>query len=59
MAVSGFKPLDITWAPILDPPYTTPTLHVLGTNDVVVIPERSQTLVDVSANARVIKHDGG
>ncbi|TFY76851.1 hypothetical protein EWM64_g7162 [Hericium alpestre] len=40
-------------------PYTTPTLHVVGKNDIVVIPERSQSLLDVSENKRVEYHDGG
>ncbi|KAI5123800.1 hypothetical protein M0805_009095 [Coniferiporia weirii] len=59
VAVSGFKPLDARWAQFFSPDFTTPTLHVLGLNDVVVVPERSRSLVGVSANGRVVTHDGG
>ena len=44
---------------ILLPSYGTHTLHVLGRNDVIVVAERAQTLLDVSANKRVEYHDGG
>jgi hypothetical protein len=45
--------------PLFTPSYTTPTLHVLGRTDVVVIEERSRTLLGVSQNARLEEHDGG
>ncbi|THH08007.1 hypothetical protein EW145_g3001 [Phellinidium pouzarii] len=59
VAVSGFKALDARWAPFFSPGYTTPTLHVLGLNDVVVVPERSRSLIAVSTNSRIATHDGG
>ncbi|TDL23102.1 FSH1-domain-containing protein [Rickenella mellea] len=59
VAVSGFKIRDPLWAEIMSPTYSTPTLHVAGTNDVIVVHERTQMLLDVSANKRVEYHDGG
>lgn len=59
VAVAGFKLLAEEWAPLFSPSYQTPTLHIVGMNDVIVVPERAQALIDVSANARVVKHDGG
>lgn len=59
IAACGFKLLDPDWAEIFMPSYSTPTLHVIGTNDVIVTSERSQSLLDVSASKRVVKHDGG
>jgi hypothetical protein len=43
----------------MSPSYSTPTLHVIGKNDIIVIEERSKTLVEVSDNKRVEEHDGG
>lgn len=37
----------------------TPTLHIIGKNDIVVIEERSRKLIEVSANSRVEEHEGG
>lgn len=59
VAVSGFKPKDAHWEQFFSPDYTTPTLHVLGLNDVIIPPERVRTLIDVSAHKRVVTHDGG
>ncbi|KAF8161416.1 serine hydrolase FSH [Crassisporium funariophilum] len=59
VAVSGFRLMDPICDPLFSPSYATPTLHVLGKTDVVVVEERSQQLVAVSANARVEEHDGG
>ncbi|KAH0829154.1 serine hydrolase FSH [Lanmaoa asiatica] len=39
--------------------YATPTLHVLGRTDVIVVEERSKVLLGVSTNARVEEHAGG
>ena len=58
ISIAGFLPPP-PWSPLFSPPYTTPTLHVLGTNDVIVTPERGRTLVAASAGARVAMHDGG
>lgn len=41
------------------PSYSTPTLHVLGRTDVVVVEERSNQLIEVSASQRVEYHPGG
>lgn len=43
----------------MSPSYSTPTLHVIGKNDIIVYEERSKALVEVSANRRVEEHDGG
>ncbi|KAH7925296.1 FSH1-domain-containing protein [Leucogyrophana mollusca] len=59
VAVSGFKPSWSVSAEIFGASYSTPTLHVLGRTDVIVVPERSQVLVDLSSNKRVEEHDGG
>ena len=59
IAVSGFKPPGHYSAALFAPTYATKTLHVLGRNDVIVVEERSKTLLAVSANKRVEYHDGG
>jgi len=59
VSVSGFKVLDPLAAPIFSPFYSTPTLHIIGRTDIVVIEERSRQLLDVSANKRLEEHDGG
>jgi len=59
IAVSGFKLTDPICDPLFAPSYLTPTLHVIGKNDVVVIEERSRKLIEVSANKRVEEHEGG
>jgi hypothetical protein len=38
---------------------TTPTLHIIGRNDVVIAEERSDELTKQTINCRVEKHDGG
>jgi hypothetical protein len=37
----------------------TPTLHVIGKTDIIIVEERSMLLVEVSGNARVEEHEGG
>ena len=59
MAVAGFRPKGPDGDAVFAEPFTTPTLHVLGKTDVIVVEERSKTLLDVSANRRVEWHDGG
>ncbi|KIY46062.1 FSH1-domain-containing protein [Fistulina hepatica ATCC 64428] len=59
VAVSGFRVKDPLAATIDQGSYTTPTLHLMGRNDVVVVAERSQTLIDISQNKQVVIHDGG
>ncbi|KAF9470680.1 FSH1-domain-containing protein [Pholiota conissans] len=59
VAISGFKLLDPFCIPFFSPSYSTPTLHVLGKTDVVVVEERSRQLIEVSSNARVEEHEGG
>jgi len=39
--------------------FSTPSLHVLGRNDVIVSTARSKTLIDVFESPRVEWHDGG
>jgi hypothetical protein len=59
VSVSGFKPPDQLATMLMLPSYSTPTLHVLGKNDVIVIEERSKVLLKISANKRIEEHDGG
>lgn len=59
VSVSGFKVNDPLASEIFGPSYATPTLHVLGKTDVIVVEERSKVLLNVSANARVEEHEGG
>ena len=39
--------------------YETPTLHVIGKTDIVVIEERSRALLSVSRSVRLEEHAGG
>ncbi|KAJ3554426.1 hypothetical protein NM688_g3117 [Phlebia brevispora] len=59
IAVAGFKPPGPTCAALFENGYSTKTLHVLGRGDVIVVEERSKSLVEVSTNKRVEWHDGG
>lgn len=59
VAVSGFKVSDPISDKIFGGSYETPTLHVIGKTDVIVVEERSKALLSVSANARVEVHEGG
>ncbi|TCD66755.1 hypothetical protein EIP91_000996 [Steccherinum ochraceum] len=59
VAVAGFRPKGTVGDAVFDTPFVTPTLHVLGRTDVIVVEERSKTLLDVSENKRVEWHDGG
>jgi len=59
VSVSGFKVGDPLASDIFGPSYSTPTLHVLGKTDVIVVEERSKVLLGVSASARVEEHQGG
>ncbi|EKC99276.1 hypothetical protein A1Q2_06476 [Trichosporon asahii var. asahii CBS 8904] len=61
IAVGGFKPEPknpdfSNYFPLSE---SLPVLHVLGDNDVVVTPERSQSLIDATLNGRVEHHTGG
>jgi len=62
--ISGFVTPDPLLEQILSPTspkLVTPSVHVIGSNDVIVIPERSQVLVDLceEEKARVERHEGG
>ena len=57
--MSGFRLPGPIGDAVFSSNYTTPTLHIIGRNDVVVIEERSRQLVQASENARVEEHDGG
>lgn len=59
VAVSGFKAPGSLSAETFGTSYYTPTLHVLGRNDVIVVEERSKSLLDLSHNKRLEEHDGG
>jgi hypothetical protein len=57
--VSGFRLNDPFALGFLKPSYSTPTLHILGKTDAVVIEERSRQLIEVSENSRIEEHNGG
>lgn len=61
ISVGGFLPTPKypNLSPLFPLPSSLPTLHITGRNDVVVTPERSQTLIDACLNKRVEIHDGG
>ncbi|KAF9017737.1 FSH1-domain-containing protein [Hymenopellis radicata] len=59
VSVAGFKIVDPLSEVVFQTSYDTPTLHVIGKTDIIVTPERSQSLLDVSTHKRVEEHDGG
>ncbi|KAF8912681.1 FSH1-domain-containing protein [Mucidula mucida] len=59
VSVAGFKIVDPLSEVVFKTSYDTPTLHVIGKTDIIVTPERSQSLLDVSTHKRVEEHDGG
>jgi hypothetical protein len=59
VAVSGFKVSGPLSATVFSEGYTTPTLHVLGKHDILVVEERSRVLIDISIGKRVEEHEGG
>ncbi|KAJ8581307.1 FSH1-domain-containing protein [Rhizopogon salebrosus TDB-379] len=59
VSVSGFKPGGSLSAEIFGSSYSTPTMHVIGRTDVIVVEERSKVLLDLSQNKRVEDHEGG
>ncbi|KAH9920927.1 FSH1-domain-containing protein [Fomitopsis serialis] len=59
VAVAGFRPVSPLCDVILLPSYPTRSLHILGRTDVIVVEERSRTILDISSNKRVEYHDGG
>lgn len=59
IAISGFKAPGSLSAETFGTSYSTPTLHVIGRNDVIVVEERSKVLLDLSQNKRLEEHDGG
>ncbi|RDX53785.1 hypothetical protein OH76DRAFT_1479564 [Lentinus brumalis] len=59
VAAAGFRPMSPLFDSILLPTYSTPTLHILGRTDVIVVEERSKQLLEVSTNKRVEWHHGG
>jgi hypothetical protein len=59
VSVSGFKVAGPISAAVFSEGYATPTLHVLGKNDIIVVEERSRVLINISIGKRVEEHDGG
>jgi len=57
--VAGFMPRPQPIQKIFSEPFRTPTLHVIGSRDIVVIPKRSQVLYNAYINPRVEIHTGG
>jgi len=59
VSVAGYRPSGPIRTALFTPSYSTPTLHILGRTDVVVVEERSNQLIEVSMNQRVERHPGG
>jgi hypothetical protein len=59
VSVSGFKVAGPISAAVFSEGYATPTLHVLGKNDILVVEERSRVLIETSTEKRVEVHEGG
>ncbi|EIW80538.1 FSH1-domain-containing protein [Coniophora puteana RWD-64-598 SS2] len=59
ISVAGFKAPGELSQKIYSQMYTTPTLLVMGKNDIIVVEERSKMLMEVAENIRVEQHDGG
>lgn len=59
VAISGFRLRDPLADTIFADGYSTPTLHVIGKTDVIVVEERSRLLVGISTQPRVEEHEGG
>ena len=58
MSVAEYRPSGPRRTPLSTPSYSTPTLDILGRTDVVVVEERLNQLIEVSANQRVEYHPG-
>ncbi|GAO47859.1 FSH1-domain-containing protein [Saitoella complicata NRRL Y-17804] len=56
---SGFRAGYPQYDNYYDPKIKTPTLHVIGQMDSIVVPERCQKLVEVCEGAEVMEHPGG
>jgi len=59
ISVSGYRLNDPFCLEFLMPGYSTPTLHIIGKTDIVVVEERSRQLIEVSENSHVEEHNGG
>ncbi|RDX48718.1 FSH1-domain-containing protein [Lentinus brumalis] len=59
ISAAGFRQESPLCDSIFLPCYSTPTLHIIGRADTLVSEDKSQRLVDISANKRVEYHDGG
>ncbi|CAK5278161.1 unnamed protein product [Mycena citricolor] len=59
VAVSGFRLNGAIGDSVFATTYKTPTLHVIGKTDIIVVEERSRKLVDLNESPRVEEHDGG
>ena len=55
----GFKARFEQYAPLYEGGVKVPTLHVMGENDVLVTPERSEKLVALCEGAEVLRHQNG
>lgn len=55
---SGFKSVFPKYADLYDPKIKTPMLHVIGSRDPIVPPERSMELVESCAASEILEHPG-
>ncbi|KAL4402799.1 hydrolase [Malassezia pachydermatis] len=58
ICVSGFRPADKRFDPIFEKLSPTPTLVVLGMNDQIVSPTRTQEYINCCQQIRVLRHPG-
>lgn len=59
ISISGFRPADHSFDPLMEAKITTPMLAMIGIDDVIVPPDWTMALVEQCTNARVINHEGG
>lgn len=59
LAIAGFKLLDPWCDSLWEGGFNTPTVHVIGTTDFVVVEKRTRSLGEVANNLRVEEHPGG
>jgi len=55
----NFKAPGSLSAGVFGTSYSTPTLHVIGKTDIIVVEERSKILLDLSQNKTLEEHGGG
>ncbi|KAH7369733.1 serine hydrolase FSH [Rhexocercosporidium sp. MPI-PUGE-AT-0058] len=57
--VAGFKSRFPQYESAYASGIDVPTLHIIGSRDTAVTPERSETLLEISKNPTLLSHEGG